>query len=136
MPRMDRMEKGQSRFPLTGTMRLFLRFVASLMVFAQLSAAAASCPDYLSAGHRSHHPCAQRLVHHQDSGDELCASDYLPANQMAATSPGVDAPTAPPITVAAATFPPAPMVQERPASPIADPVATVPRFLIFGRLLR
>lgn len=114
---------------------LFLRCLAALMVFAQLSAAAAICPDYDAGRANPHHACGQEFGSHHADGDEMCASDFVPANQIAAIDPVIEVPGLVSTLTIAALWPLAPSVQTPPPQQDAAPIAPVPRYLVFGRLL-
>ena len=134
-PRMDFMVNGNTDVRRTRTFRWLSRCLAALMMFAQLSAVAAICPDYVAGVRGGHEACAHELGQRQGTNDQLCASEFVPANQLAAINPVVEVPgLALPLEVAA-LWPAAPAVQAPQPRQNNAPSAPVPRFLVFGRLL-
>ena len=116
--------------------KLFARCLAAFMVFVQVVAAAATCPDFGSSARGTGHACAQRFDAHSGGGEILCASDFVPADQMPPGDPLVAEPDLGPVIAVAPALPQAPTARQ--ATPRHDvaPCAPVPRFLLFGRLLR
>jgi hypothetical protein len=106
------------------------------MVFVQVAAAAATCFDHVGGERIAPQACGQALDQQHGAGDAICASEFLPANQMAADEPILRVPDPGPMLAVAALWPPAPQMRAQHAAPVAAPFASVPRFLTFGRLLR
>lgn len=114
---------------------LILRCLAALMVFAQLSAAAAICPDYDAVRVGNRHACGQEFDRHHAGGDEMCVSDFVPANQIATVDSVIEVPGLVSSLTEAALWPPAPAVLTTAPKQDVPPIALVPRYLVFGRLL-
>lgn len=132
---MKSMVNGNAETRHSRTLRFFSRFLAALMVFAQLSAAAAICPDYVTGARGGHEACAQEPGQREGTNDQMCASEFVPANQMSAVNPAVEVPDLPLTLTVAALWPAVPSVQVPQPRQNAAPLAPVPRFLVFGRLL-
>lgn len=120
----------------TRTFRLLSRCLAALMMFAQLSAAAAICPDYAAGASGGQEACAHQASQRQGTNDQMCASEFVPANQIAAVNPVVEVPDMPFVLAAAALWPPAPSVRTPRPLRDAGSFALIPKFLVFGRMLR
>lgn len=104
------------------------------MMFVQALAVAATCPDYAGSGRPAQQACAQEINPHHAADDAVCASEFLPSNQVPASDALALAPAPGPVAVAV-LWPPTPQAQApRPSAATTLPVPA-PRFLTFGRLL-
>jgi hypothetical protein len=130
------MVNGLSATCATSRTRWFLRGLAALMVFVQLAAAAAACPDYAHGGHGVPQNCPPVTDPHQGTSDQICASSFAPTNQAPASERTVQLPELGPPVAVAALWPPAPPAQQAQPRLDAAPLSPVPRFLTFLRLLR
>lgn len=135
-PRLPRMVNGLSATCGTSRTRWFVRGLAALMVFVQLAAAAAACPDYAHGQHGVPQNCAPVADPDGGASDQICASDFAPANQAPASERTVQLPDLGPPVAVAALWPPAPSAQQAQPRHDAAPLSPVPRFLTLGRLLR
>ena len=135
-PRLPRMVNGLSATCSASKTRWFVRGLAVLMVFVQLAAAAAACPDYAHGQHGVPQDCAPVTDRHQGAGDQICASDFVAADQAPASERTVQLPDLGPPVAVAALWPPAPPAQQAQPRHDAAPLSPVPRFLTLHRLLR
>jgi hypothetical protein len=130
------MVNGLSATRATSRTRWFLRGLAALMVFVQFAAAAAACPDYVGGQHRIPQNCASVIDRHEGASDQICASDFVPANQAPASERTIQLPDLGPPVAVAALWPAAPSAQQAQPRHDAAPLSPVPRFLTLRRLLR
>jgi len=134
--RLRRMVQGASSPRLSSAIRSFWRGLAVFVLFVQIAAAAIPCADASPCGHGAQHASANVLDRHHGIGSELCASAFVPANQVPAIDPTLLVPDLGPAIAVAALWPSAPAVQVAQARQVVQPFAPLPRFLTFGRLLR
>jgi hypothetical protein len=137
-PRLQRMVKRHRVAVVCRALRVLARFLAAFMVFAQVAAAGAICPD-LAAGRRGAMDSCAHAGRAHDAGSDVCASAFVPAFQLPAFDPVARVPDLGPAVDLAGLWPQAasaPLLRAPGATRDAEPPAPVPRFLRLRRLPR